>query len=253
MVNAEQLVKLLDFNLSSKKFDNAVKLIDDEEHGKIILSHYPEVIQQVILKHLTAENYIKEPSLYEVCEAILKLLAEKCHQEGILFEFLEIIETVKDDDVFTSILKCLQVVILNQNEKKSRSLEYCLNSIEDYILELPLPQELFKNVEEEEEKVLENDDQVRRVLMMYITLDLFYEPVIDQIVASAPADIVFRSNKFNRRNVLFCFILRLLGKPLSFLDLSHNEETNRVITYSRQVAEKMSRQCARFTVTSFNC
>lgn len=239
MVNAEQLVKLLDFNLSSKNFDNAVKLIDDEKYGKIILAHYPDVIQQVILKHLTAENYLNETPLYEVCEAILKLLAEKCHQEGILFEFLEIIETVKDDDVFTSILKCLQVIIMNQSEKKSRSLEYCLNSIEDYILELPLPNELFKNVEEEEEKILENDDQVRRVLMMYITLDLFYEPIVKTIVCNSHQldQKIFRSNKFNRRNVLFCFILRLLGKPFSFLDLSHNKETHKVITYSRQVAE----------------
>lgn len=239
MVNADQLIKLLDFNLANKSFENAVKLIDDEEHGKVILSHYPEVIQQVILKHLNTKNYANEPALYEVCEAIMKLLAEKCHQEGILFEFLEIIETVKDDDVFTSVLKCLQVIVLNQSEKKSRSLEYCLNSIEEYVLALPLPSELLKNVEEEEEKVLENDDQIRRVLMMYITLDLFYGPIVKQIVDTSPANKIFRSNKFNRRNVLFCFVLRLLGQPLSFLDLSYHEDTNKVVTYSRQVAETM--------------
>lgn len=238
MVNAEQLIKLLGFNLESKNFENAVKLIDDEEYGKVILSHYPEVIQEVLLKHLTAENYEKEPKLYEVCEAILKLLAEKCHQEGILFEFLEIVESVKDDDIFTSLLKCLQVVVLKQSGKKSRALEYCLNSIEDYILELPLPEELLKNVEEEEEKVLENDDEIRRVLMMYMTLNLFYEPIIKQIVANRPADEIFRSNKFDRQNVMFCFVLRLLGKPLSFLDLSHEDDT-KVQTYSRQVAENL--------------
>jgi hypothetical protein len=182
MVNAEQLIKLLDFNLSNKSFDNAVKLLNDDEYSKVILSHYPEVIQEVILKHLTAENYANEPKVYEACECILKLLTEKCHQEGILFEFIEIIENVKNDDIFTSILKCLQVIVLNQSEKKSRALEYCLNSIEDYVLELPLPTELLKNAEEEEEKVLENDDEIRRVLMMYMTLELFYEPVVKQIV-----------------------------------------------------------------------
>lgn len=239
MVNAEQLIKLLDFNLTSKNFDNAVKLLDDEQYSKVILAHYPEVIQEVLLKHLTASNYAEQPALYEVSEAILKLLAQKCHQEGILFEFLEILETVKDDDIFTSILKCLQVVVLKQSEKKSRSLEYCLNSVEDYILELPLPNDLLKNVEEEEEKILENDDQIRRVLMMYMTLDLFYEPVVKQIVSNRPANLVFRSSKFDRRNVLFCFVLRLLGKPLSFLDLSRDEDTKKVKTYSRQVAESM--------------
>lgn len=239
MVNAEQLIKLLDFNLTSNNFPNAVKLLDDEEHGKVILSHYPEVIQEVVLKHMTAENYANQPDLYEVCEGILKLLTEKCHREGILFEFLEIIETVKDDDIFTSILKCLQVIVLKQDDKKSRALEYCLNSIEDYVLELPLPTELLKNLEEEEEKVLENDNEIRRVLMMYITLDLFYDPIVNEIVTNQPTDKIFRSNKFNRRNVLFSFILRLLGKPFSFLDLSHDKEVHKVETYSRGIADKM--------------
>lgn len=239
MVNAEQLIKLLDFNLENKNFENAVKLMDDEQYSKIILSHYPEVIQEVLIKHLTAENYANQPHLYEVVEAILKLLAEKCHQEGILFEFLEIIETVKNDDIFTSILKCLQVIVLSQSEKKSRALEYCLNSIEDYVLEMPLPKELLRNVEEEEEKLLENDEQIRRVLMMYMTLELFYEPVVKQILSNQEADQIFRSNNFNRRsNVLFCFILRLLGKPLSFMDLSHGDP-KKVKTYSRQMAENM--------------
>lgn len=238
MVNAEQLIKLLDFNLVNKNFSNAVKLFDEEQYSKVIVSHYPEVIQEVLLKHLTPENYSTQPDLYEVCEAILKQLAEKCNQEGILFEFLEIIDACKDDDVFTSILKCLQVIVLNQSDKKSRALEYCLNSIEDFVLELPLPNELLKNIEDEEDKILENDDQIRRVLMMYMTLDLFYEPVVKQIIRSPTGDRIFRSNKFNRRNVLFCFILRLLGKPLSFLDLTHNEHINKV-TYSQEVAAKM--------------
>lgn len=235
MVNAEQLIKLLDFNLVNKNFENAVKLLEDDEHSKVILAHYPEVIQEVLLKYLTPDNYVNNSKLYDICEAILKRLAEKCHQEGILFEFLEIIETVKDDDIFTSILKCLQVIVLQQSEKKSRTLEYCLNSIEDFVLELPLPGDLLKNVEEEEEKILENDDQVRRVLMMYITLDLFYAPIITQITDSQPGDVVFRPNHFNRRNVLFCFVLRLLGKPLSMLYLGHHD-SNKVETYSRQVA-----------------
>ena len=238
MVNAEQLIKLLRFNLENKKFDNAVKLLDDEEYNKIILEHYPDVIQEVLMKHLTTDNYSKESVLYEVCEAILKLLAEKCHQEGILFEFLEIIETVKDDDVFTSILKCLQVVVLKQSDKKSRALEYCLNSIEEYVIEMPLPIELLKNIEEEEEKILENDEQIRRILMMYMTLNLFYEPIVAQIANNQPTNKLFKSNKLNRRNVLFCFILRLLGKPLSFLDLSY-ADTKKMKTYSREIAERI--------------
>lgn len=244
MVNPEQLIKLLDYNLSNQDFDNAKKLLNNPEYGEIILSHYPEVIQEVILKYLTAENYQKKPKLYDACEFILMLLADKCHQQGVLFEFLEIIEGLKNqDDVFTSILKSLQVIILNQSEKKSRSLEYVLNSVEDYILGVELPKTLNqKNLSTMELKLLENDDQVRRILMLYLTLDLFYEPIVRQIQSQD----VENSVKFTRRNVLFCFILRLLGKPLCYLDLSNPE------SYSREIAEKLLKSLCQLQPNIFN-
>lgn len=238
MVNAEQLIKLLNFNLTNEKFENAVNLLSEEQWSQVLMANYSDVIQDCVMKHLTTENYANKPQLYEICEAIIKLLAEKCHQGGILFEFLEIIETVKDDDIFTSILKGLQVVVLNQNEKKSKALEYCLNSIEDYIAELPVA-DYLNSIEEEEERLLESDDEVHRILMMYITLDLFYEPIVARIISGHSDDKIFRSNKWNRRNVLFCFILRLLGKPLFFLDLTFDEKSRKTKTDSRQVAEKM--------------
>lgn len=255
MANAEKLIKLLDFNLSNQKFDNAKKLLnDDEEYGKVILSHYPEVIQEVIMKYLTPENYIKQPSLYEACEYILNLFAEKCHQQGILFEFLEILETVKSDDVFRSILKALQIILLKQSEKKSRSLEYVLNSIEDYILELELPKMLEKKyLDDDEEQVLENDEKVRRILMNYITLDLFYRPIVKQITENPIKAVqLFRSIRFNRQNVLFCFILRLLGKPLSLLNLCHNSEEDKVKSYSREVAENLVTSLCKINPDVFN-
>lgn len=235
MVNPEQLLKLVDFNLANKNFENAVKLLDDEQYSKVILSHYPELIQDVLMKHMKSSD-VEDSTLYNVCESIMKLLADKCHQEGIMFEFLEIIEGTEDDDIFTSVLKCLQVILLKQSEKKTRSLEYCLNSIEDYLQKLPLP-DMVKVVDEEEEKILENDESLRRVLLMYMTLELFYEPIVIQLITNKSSDdTIFRSNKFNRENVLLTFILRLLGEPLAHLDLSYDEE-KKIATYSRTIAE----------------
>jgi hypothetical protein len=255
MSSAEQLIKLLEFNLANQDFDNARKLLSDEDqYGQIILSHYPEVIQQVVLKHLTACNYTEQPLLYEACEFILNLFAEKCHQQGILFEFLELLENVRDDDVFRSILKAVQVILLKQSESKSRSLEYTLNTIEDYILELELPAVFEKKfLDEEEEKLLENDEKVRRILMSYLTLDLFYQPILQQTVdGEKDSGQIYRATKYNRRNVLFCFILRLLGKPLSHLNLSHDSEGNKVKTYSRDVAESLVASLCKLYPDIFN-
>jgi hypothetical protein len=236
----------LDYNITHEKFDNAKQLLDDEaQYGQIILSNYSDVIRDVVMKHLTPDNYLCKPLVYEACEYILKMFAEKCHQQGILFEFLEMLENCKDDDIFRSILKSLQVILLKQSESKTRSLEYVLNSIEDYVLDLELPELLKKKyLDEQEMKFLENDSNVQRILMTYITLDLFYSPIVDQIVNTSIANIesnvnVFRSAKYTRQNVLFCFILRLLGKPLSYLDLSLDATNANAKSYAREIAEKL--------------
>jgi hypothetical protein len=234
MSDCAQLVKLLDFNLSNKKIEETKSLFENEKHEKVLLASYSDVLQ-VVMRHLTGENYEKEPEVYEICEGIIKILSEKCHQEGILFEFLEIIEEVKNDDVFISLLKGMQVIILKQTDKKSRALEYCLNAVEHYVSELPFPDTLKKNMEEEEEKLLEMNEQVRRILMMYITLSLFYEPIVKQIGETKSSGI-FRTVRANRRNVMACFILNLLGPPLAFLNLA---ETGKAKTYSRQCAETL--------------
>lgn len=228
MSDSNQLVKLLEFNLSTKKLVETKSLFDDEKYANELLQQYQDVLE-VVMKYLT--NYEAEPELYEVCEGLIKILSDRCYQEGILFQLLEVLETVKNDDVFISLLKGLQIIILKQTDKKSRALEYCLNAIENYVSELNFPDTLKKNMEEEEEKILENDDQIRRILMMYITLGLFYEPIIKQI-SEYKTDAIFRSTKVNRRNVMSCFILKLLGVPLAFLNLS---DTGKIKTYSRQV------------------
>lgn len=232
MSSAQKLVDLLDYNLSINSFENAVQLFKDNKHESELLTNYSDVLQ-VVMKYLIGDS---ETELYAVCENIIKILAEKCYQEGILFEFLEIIETVRSDDVFTTILKGFQIIILRQNDSKSRSLEYCLNSIEDYILELPYPDQLKKGAEYE--KMLENDDEIRRILMLYITLDLFYQPIIASEISRTQKSNSFRNNKLSRKTALSSFILRLLGKPLALLDLSHSTSTT-TTTYSRQCAESL--------------
>lgn len=237
MSSTQKLVNLLDYNLSNKSFMNAIQLFEDNKNENVLLTNYSDVLE-VVMKYLTGDNYIAAPQLYTACEIMIKILAEKCYHDGILFEFLEIIETVQSDDVFSSILKVFQIIILRQNSK-SRSLEYCLNSIEDYLLGLPYP-ELKKCTEYE--KMLENEEEIRRILMIYITLDLFYQPIIALEIRQPQKMDCFRNNKLSKKTALTSFILRLLGKPLALLDLSQSPST---------ITKTYSRQCSEGLVSSF--
>lgn len=238
-----ELINQLNEELSSLNFNKALKILNNEENRKIILQNYQHVLRDVVWIHLINENYEKNPKLYEANECILMALAEHCYQDkAFVFELLEHIDAqskfAKDehDNVFTSILRSLQVLLLKQTDNKHNTLNTALMGIEEYLHDLKPPALLEKKcLEEEDEMLLENDDEIKRILMVYITLDLFYAPLVKKLAPSLEDEDL--SLKLNRRNVLFCFILRLLGKPLGYLDLTIKEEKTK--TYSREVAENM--------------
>lgn len=233
------LSEALDKFLSENKFAEALHAVEDNKYNSSLLNNCSDAVA-VVMKYLTEENYNKQPEIYDVAETILKVIAKKSKEEEALFEFMEIVETTKSDNVFMSALKSLQICLLRQKQNKARSLEWCLNSIQSFISELPFSEEMKKKLDSEEEKLLELGDDVQRILTNYFTLFLFYEPVLDNLVTN-PTTEPFRNVTITRKNVLGCFILQLLGPPLSYLDLSEPVDKSLTNTYSRQCAESIVR------------
>lgn len=233
------LSDVLDKSLSEKKFAEALHAVEDNKYNSSLLNNCSDAVA-VIMKYLTEDNYTNQPEIYDVSESILKVIARKSKEEEALFEFMEIVETTKSDNVFMSALKALQICLLRQKQNKARSLEWCLNSIQSFISELPFSEEMKRKLDSEEEKLLELSDDVQRILTNYLTLFLFYEPVLDSLVTS-PTIEIFRNVNITRRNVLGCFILQLLGPPLAYLDLSEPVNKTLTNTYSRQCAETIVR------------
>lgn len=233
------LSDVLDKHLSEKKLAEALHAVEDNKYNSSLLNNCSDAVA-VIMKYLTDDNYKNHPEIYDVSENILKVIAKKSKEEEALFEFMEIVETTKSDIVFTSALKSLQICLLRQKQNKARSLEWCLNSIQSFISELPFSEEMKSKLDTEEEKLLELSDDVQRILTNYLTLFLFYEPVLNSLITNSTND-VFRNVKITRRNVLGCFILQLLGPPLAYLDLSEPVNKTLTNTYSRQCAETIVR------------
>lgn len=233
------LSDVLDKYLSEKKCAEALHAVEDNKYNSSLLNNCSDAVA-VIMKYLTDDNYNNEPEIYDVAENILKIIARKSKEEEALFEFMEIVETTKSDNVFMSALKSIQICLLRQKQSKARSLEWCLNSIQSFISELPFSPEMKSKLDSEEEKLLELSDDVQRILTNYLTLFLFYEPVLDSLITSTTME-PFRNVNITRKNVLGCFILQLLGPPLAYLDLSEPVDKTLTNTYSRQCAESIVR------------
>lgn len=231
------LSEVLDKHLSDKNLTEALQAIQDNKYNSCLQNNCSDAVA-VVVKHLTDENYTNHPDVYDVCENILKAIASKSKEDEALFELLEIVETTKSDNVFMSALKSLQICLVRQKQNRCRSLEWCLNSIQSFISELPFSDEMKNKLDSEEEKLLEVNDDVQRILTNYLTLFLFYEPILERL-ASSPSTDLFRKVGITPKNVLGCFVLQLLGRPLAYLDLSEPVDKSLTNTYSRQCAESI--------------
>lgn len=226
----------IDRLLIAGNFEEAVRELKSN-----VLQHSTSDTVAVIVKHMSDSNFYEKPDLFGASENLLKIFAEQVKEEEALFELLEIVETTKSDNVFTSTLKALQICIRRQEDRKVRSLEWCLNSILTYVTGLPVPELVKENPEAEAERLYEDNDAVRRIMTIYITLFLFYEPYLEDVLAKKSTKNVFRCCETNRRNVLASFMLQLLNSPLCFLQLERPEDEIKSYsnTYSWQCASTL--------------
>lgn len=256
---AELLVNL-DTHLKANNVKNAIELIADNKYSNDLQINCTDCIK-IILQYITEDNYQNNNLLFSGCEEILKFISTKCNPEECIFEYLEVIETTKNDTIFTSILKALQICIMQQKNNKARTLEWCLNSIQIYIMDLPLyTEKIRQHFDKEEEKLLEECDEVKRILTLYMTLFLFYEPILNTILEfhrneqtqqlQQPSVELFANNKITRKNVLTCFLIQLFDRPLAYLDLSQDKLKSN--NDSLKLTNIYSVQCATTLIKHFS-
>lgn len=231
------LPKVLNEYLMENNLAQAALVLEDNRYSISLKSNVSDTVA-VIIKYLTTDNFQNKNELFMSCENMLKVLAEKCNLEEILFEYLEILEGTKDDEVFTTILKCLQIIILREKEKKTRSIEWCLNGVITYLEGLPISEEVKSKIEDKEEIIIENSADAGRIVKNYLTVLLFIEPIKAEYIRESGTTLGFRDNSFTKNNILACFILQLFGTPFAFLNLKC-PETKLSRTYSRQCAETL--------------
>ncbi|XP_067631698.1 glomulin [Eurosta solidaginis] len=241
--NVTNLVELIKQLIAEKQYEGVALLFTgkSEAPGNIscLQTMGMELYHDVCLPNLTPTIHEEKIEQYTCAEELLCLIAQYGHMEELLLELLEIIEEQKSEYIFTTALRALQVVLLRMGDKKPRALEWSLNSIHTRIESLPLPEFLKGGYDHKQERLLEQNEQIEKLLIYYITVALFYEPLLKDVLSQPQSsDQIFYDTSINRRNVLCCFLIQMLGKPLALLDLTVDERKSN--TYTQQCSRKLT-------------
>ncbi|XP_040152041.1 uncharacterized protein LOC120893669 [Anopheles arabiensis] len=232
--------------LEEGSYKSAVDIITDPANDIAVKMQSMELIS-LISKNLTDENAEKKPDLYSATETVLSRVAQQCSPPEVLYELMEKVRITTSDDVFTSVLKCMQVAILRLPAKRARCMEWVFQTLIEYLDKIKLPEVINKDMDEQEEELLECEESIRRLLQLYITLLLFLEPIIKHL--NQPSSNIFFETSLTQKNAVICFLLRLVGKLFPFLHLQRTEQLRKSLkqtpklpaskSYSIQVAEDM--------------
>lgn len=201
------VVDLVSTLLDSEKYKDTLELLNNKKYINAIKDSCSEVIS-IIIGKIQDDTIILKPSLYGICEQLLSALIEKLEPTEALLEFIEQVELAKNDAQFGLILTPLQQILKQCSNKRSRSLEWCLNSISSYIENLPIPE---YDLEREERLLLDSDPSVRRIIKVYSLLPQFYSPFVHEL--NVP-DVNLKT-----KEIITSFLISLLGKPLLYIDV----------------------------------
>ncbi|XP_035787638.1 uncharacterized protein LOC118464395 [Anopheles albimanus] len=234
--------------LQAGEFNTAKELIDDSGNDEAIKMQSMELVS-LIADHLTDENAESKPDLYSASESLLIGLAQKCSPAEVLYEMMEKIRLARSDDVLTSLLKVVQAAVLRLPAKRARCLDWVFGTIMEYLERITLPESLDKDMDDDEESLLENDETMRRFLQLYLTMMLFVKPIASRLSKLATKESLYYDTSLTQKNAVVCFILRLMGKLLPYLHLQRSVQQRRTPgrppfpvgkSYSVQVAEDLT-------------
>lgn len=235
---ATDLVNEITALISKNLLSETLSVINDNKYNACLKENSWDLIP-VLTKHLDHETNINSPDLFDCCQKLLLIVADKSNPEEALLEFIEQCELAKGDTKFFAILKALQKTMLKSTSKRGRSLEWSLNTIQAHVADLPLPGEY--NYEDEEKLLQDADEPVYRITSFYSQLLPFYEPFIDEVSLSGTDKTISELLSKQRRDLLACFMLQLLGKPLACLDLECDKSKSK------------ARICAEKIMHNLNC
>lgn len=239
----------LEHAISTFDRKNALALIHDDANSSSI--DFTPVIEMIV-KYMTEENQKNNLELYQLCEKVLKEMVKKYKKEDMILGLLEVIDSSNNDDTVVSVLKAMQMCLLRPDDDGkigAQMLEWSLNSIQSYTTELPFSAEIRNGLDKEEEQVIEEEDEIRRIIGFHFYIVMFYTPILKKVLEEESATVEdFRITSLSARNVLCCFLIQLFDKPLAYLnftDPSSDDQPTYTNVYTRSCLKQLTDDVAK--------
>lgn len=211
-------------HLDNFDIDNLKQLIDDENNVVKLRDIAWDLVPKV-MSYVSKENS-KNLDFIQCCEDILLRLCEIGNVKEILLALLEQVECNIDDVTFVTLLDPLRMCLQSLQSSFGHSLAVTLETLYGYLASLPLP-EIYQ-LDDEERKLLESNDDVRRIVYLVNEALLFV------------ATFVLDDTKYvwHNRDVTKFFI-NILDHPLGHLDLVTATTGNVQSSSTRFIADKL--------------
>ena len=224
--------------LEEDRYQEALRVGKAEENQQVIKDESWDLVPNLCCP-LTADNELYKPELIQTCEALLMYLAEICNPKELLLSLLEQVDCFKDDVKFIVLLQPIQRCLLRIPVKKSLSLSLSFQSIYPHLKTIEPPE--WSNFEGKERLLLALEQNVERSNNVVRALIDFLRPFVEEMSLKNQTE---ESRKENRKQIkeLVMFLLKILDRPLVYLDLTYNpgtEEKSKAKSTSRYLGERV--------------
>ncbi|KAF0304673.1 Glomulin [Amphibalanus amphitrite] len=185
-----------------------------EAHPAEVATHSMELIDAVMIRLVDQAG---DERLLDGCVALLSAIARLANRKEALICLLEKGEMFKEDACFKALLPPLQIVLCREPTKRGSSLAWALSTLYTHLASVPLPRQ--HALEGRERLLMYQDPDVRRHTDLLHALTPFFKPFVEEIsplhsaAACTPAGV-------RARELLCCYLLKVLDRPLAFLDLT---------------------------------
>ncbi|KAG8222460.1 hypothetical protein J437_LFUL002195 [Ladona fulva] len=215
-----ELLKVLNDHLENHRTAEALAAIKNPKFLETVRDKSWDLIP-TIFKYISEDATSKSPELVLCCRELLTVVAENANPEEAILEFIEVIESTNDDILFTSVLEPLVKVHMRLPRRRGDSLKWVLNTVLDHLRRLSTPAAQFYEGPEER-LLMDVDPAVVRINSLYSQISYCVKPLIDEVSSKVMNDI---ESIDEIKSCLTTFTLRIIGGPISFLDLSHGSKS----------------------------
>lgn len=234
--DSNDFAKQISHLLSSEKYEEVISLFSSEHCITSIEEQSSEVIT-TLAKNLSEICYNSNRDLFHHCEDVIYKIAEVINPDAVLIEFIEHAEK-NDDILFMTMLKAMKI-LLRRSDNVGQHIMWCCNTAIRHISYMEHSED-FK-LDGEEYTLFENMDSSRKLIDVYNCVLDFCEAFGSDGLNIVTSDQIILEDT---RNYLLSFLVKLLGRPLVYMNLEEEKKKGEF----RLIAEKVLDQILKFRI-----